>query len=105
MRRPVRFASVYLPVLAFATTMVLVDTWPDPPETLIEWLLLFVMIVPATLIGEWLSEGVLGTSLASALGHGSRLPKLRWSRIAYYLTTCLLFATTTVSIFEWLTDD
>jgi hypothetical protein len=102
MRRTFRFASVYLSVLAFATTMVLVDTWPEPPGTLIEWLLLLVMIVPVTLIGEWLSEGVLGSSLASAMG--GRLPKLRWSRIAYYLTMCLLFATATVSIFEWITD-
>jgi hypothetical protein len=105
MRRPFRFASVYLAVLVFATTMVLVDTWPDPPDTIIEWFLLLVMIVPVTLVGEWLSEGVLGSSLASALGGRSRLPKLRWSRIAYYVVMCMLFATTTVLIFEWLTDD
>jgi hypothetical protein len=105
MRRRIRFTSVYLSVLAFATTMVLVDTWPEPPDTLIEWFLLFVMIVPVTLIGEWVSEGMLGSTLASAMGRGGRLPKLRWSRIAYYLTMCVLFATTTVLIFEWLTDD
>lgn len=105
MRRPFRFASVYLSVLAFAGTMVLVDTWPEPPDTIIEWLLLFVMIVPVTLVGEWLTEGVLGSSLVSALGGRGRLPKVRWSRIAYYVAMCMLFATTTVSIFEWLTDD
>ena len=105
MRRPVRFTSVYLSVLVFATTMVLVDTWPEPPDTLIEWFLLFVMIIPVTLVGEWVSEGVLGSSLASALGRRGRLPKLRWSRIAYYLTMCVLFATITVLIFERLTDD
>jgi hypothetical protein len=92
---------IYISVSVFATALLLFDTWPKPPSSPVEWLLLFLMIVPVVLIGEWLSGGVLRNALLGVNGDGTQSFHMRWWRVFYYSVMCILFATTTVAIFEW----
>jgi hypothetical protein len=99
--RSLRFLAVYASVSVFAVALLLFDTWPKPPSSAIEWLLLFGMVLPVILVGEWLSQGVLKDALLTMLEDGSQPFQTRWWRVFYYAVMCLLFATTTVAIFEW----
>jgi hypothetical protein len=95
------FIVIYISVSVFGTALLLFDTWPQPPPSAVEWLLLLLMVLPVILIGEWLSGGVLRDALLAVIGNGTLPFQIRWWRVFYYSVMCILFATTAVALLEW----
>ena len=95
------FIVVYTSIAVFATALLLLDTWPRPPSSSTEWLTLFVMVLPVVLVGEWLSNGLLKNALSAISDRETQSFQRRWWHVFYYTVMCILFATATVSIFEW----
>jgi hypothetical protein len=98
---PLRSMALYASVAMFTVALLLFDTWSSPLASPLEWLLLLLLVIPVVLIGEWLSGGILRNALAGLASPEGQPFHTRWWRVFYYSVMCVLFATATVSIFEW----
>ena len=101
LRSQLRFAWFYSVVSVFATIALLVDTWPHHPTSLRAWSFLFVIALPVTVLGEWLSEGLLSNPLSAAVDRRARGSRVSWTRIAYCLAVYVLLGICAVAIFYW----
>ena len=93
------YLSVYLIVSVLAVAALLIDTWPLYPRSPLEWGLLLVITLPVTVIGDWLSDRALSSSLTAT---GGRKRRLAWLRIGYCVALYVLFAICAVVILYWL---
>lgn len=100
--RILRFISIYLIVSVLAAVALLVDTWPIYPRSLLRWILLLIIAVPVSVLGEWLSDGALSCSLSLAVEARTRGSQFSWLRIGYYLALYALYAICAVAILYWL---
>lgn len=98
----IRFISIYLIVSIFAAVALLADSWPRHPRSLLQWILLLIIAVPVTALGEWLSGRALSSSLSLAIEARTRGSQLSWLRIGYYLALYVLFAICAVAILYWI---
>jgi len=104
--RKARGAVIYLSVLLLAVALLLLDKWSTGPASSFEWLVLPVMSMVVICIGEWLSAGLLLGALSTVIeqmgewARGTSRPQ--WWPPLYYLAMCILFATTTVALVEWI---
>lgn len=101
MRQLFRFAGVYLAVSTFAGIALLADTWPLYPRSSVEWILLFVIALPVTVLGEWLAEGLTSNPLSAKVERSRRRVGFSWARVGYYLATYVLFGLCAAAIFYW----
>jgi hypothetical protein len=101
-RRLPPFIPVYLIVCTLAAFALLVDTWPRVPRSWLTWGLLPVVALPVTVLGDWLSDNALSTSLSLATAHRARRSRLAWVRFGYCLAMYILFAVCTVFVLHWL---
>ncbi|MGH8298071.1 MAG: hypothetical protein ACRES6_02160 [Steroidobacteraceae bacterium] len=102
MSRILRFISIYLVVSLLAAVALLVDTWPQYPRALIQWLLLLVIAFPVTILGDWLSDQALSSSLSLVIEARTKGSQISWLRIGYYLALYVLFAICAVAVLYWL---
>jgi hypothetical protein len=65
-------------------------------------LVLLIIALPMTVLGEWLSDRALHSSLSLAVDARTRRSQFSWLRIGYILALYLLFAMCAVAIFYWL---
>jgi hypothetical protein len=101
-RQVLSFAAMYLIVSVLAVVALLVDTWPLYPRSILDWGLLLVIVLPVTVLGDWLSDRVLSSSLPFASGTRTRKAPRSWLRIGYQLALYVLFAICAVAILYWL---
>jgi hypothetical protein len=97
-----RFIWVYLTVSLLAALELLVDIWPQYAHSLLPWALLLVIALPVTILGDWLSNRALSTSLSLAIEARARGSRISWLRIGYCLALYVLFAICAVAILYWL---
>jgi hypothetical protein len=102
LKRVLRFAAIYLIVSVIAAVALLINTWPLHPHSIPHWALLFVIALPITLLGEWLSDRALHSSLSLAVEARTRNSRFSWLRVGYILALCILFAICAVIILYWL---
>ena len=63
-----------------------------------------VPVFPVMQIGELIGGGILRNALTALTSKDDeRFPSRRW-RVFYYCVMCMLFAVTTVSVFEWVRE-
>ena len=96
-----RFTRVYLIVSLFAAAALLVDTWPQHPKSLLHWALLFLIALPVTVLGEWLTDGLVNNPVSAIIERGTHRSGFSWTRIAYYLAMYIFFALAAVALFYW----
>jgi hypothetical protein len=91
---------VYLILSALLTAALLLGMFPKYPETLIDWMLLFLLAIPIVLVGELLGEFLFRNRLTKAVEHRTQATPFSWLRILYVLgvtitaiATVLLIAT------------
>jgi hypothetical protein len=97
-----RSFAVYLIVSLLAVLALLIDTWPHYPRSLRPWALLLVIALPVTVLGDWLSDSALSTSLSLAIEARTRGSRIPWLRAGYYLALYVLFAICAVAALYWL---
>jgi hypothetical protein len=97
-----RFIAVYLLVSLLAAAALLVDTWPHYSRSWADWVLLLVIAFPVTVLGDWLTDRALSTSLSLAVEARTKGSRLSWARIGYYLALYVLFAICVVAVLYWL---
>ncbi len=102
LKRVLRFAAIYLIVSVIAAVALLIDTWPLHPHSIPHWALLFVIALPITLLGEWLSDRALHSSLSLAVEVRTRSSRFSWLRVGCLLALYILFAICAVVVFYWL---
>lgn len=100
--RILRFISIYFIVSVFAAAVLLANTWPLYPHSLFQWILLLIIAVPVTVLGEWLSDCALSNSLSLAIEARTRGSRLSWLRIGYYLALYVIFGICAVAILYWI---
>jgi hypothetical protein len=100
--RILRFISIYLIVSVFAAVLLLANTWPLYPHSLLQWILLLIIAAPVTVLGEWLSDRALSSPFSLAIEARTSGSQLSWLRISYYLALYLLFAICAVAILYWI---
>ena len=100
--RILKFAAIYLIVSVFSAVALLIDTWPLYPRSVVQWLVLLIIALPVTVLGEWLSDGALHSSLSLAVDARTRRSQISWLRTGYVLALYLLFAMCAVAIFYWV---
>ena len=99
-----RTVALYATVAVFTVAWMLFDSWPSPPRSPAEWLVLILLVFPVVQIGELIGGGILRNALTALTSKDDeRFPSRRW-RVFYYCVMCMLFAVTTVSVFEWLRE-
>ncbi len=96
-----RFVSMYLIISVLAVAALLIDTWPLYPRSMLEWGLLLLITLPVTVMGDWLSDNALSSSL-SRTAAGAKKARLSWVRIGYSAALYVLFAICAVVILYWL---
>jgi hypothetical protein len=96
-----RFVGIYLTLSVFASVALVLDTWPRVPTSRIEWTFLFVIALPVTFLGDWLSQGLLTNPFSVAIERRTRGSTFSWLRVLYLLGLYSLFAICTVSILYW----
>jgi hypothetical protein len=97
----VRFLWIYFLVSIFATTALLIDTWPHHPTSILEWVLLFAIALPVTLLGEWLGDGLMDNPLTVRIEHKTRNSKSSGARVAYFVAMLVLLAIGAVALLYW----
>jgi hypothetical protein len=73
--------------------------WPHHPKSLFDWALLFLIALPVTVLGEWLTDGLVNNPLSAIIECGTRRSGFSWTRIAYYLAIYILLAIAAVALF------
>jgi hypothetical protein len=102
LKRVLKFTVIYLVFSLFAAMALLIDSWPRHPRSILQWILLFVIALPVTALGEWLSDSVLRSPPSLAVEARTRGSQFSWLRIAYLVALYILFAICVVAIFYWL---
>jgi hypothetical protein len=101
LKKVIRFLLIYLALSSFAVVALFIDTWPHYPHGPLDWGLLFVIALPVTLLGEWLSDNALSSSLSLAVEARAKGHQLSWLRVSYYLALYILFAICAVAAYYW----
>jgi hypothetical protein len=101
LNRVLRFIPIYLIVSVCAALALLADTWPRYPRSLLQWLILLIIALPVTALGDWLSDHALSSSLSLAVEARTRGAQFSWLRIVYYVALYVLFAICAVGILHW----
>lgn len=57
--------------------------------------------LPVTVLGEWLTDGLMNNRLSAMIERGTRRSGFSWTRIAYYLAIYIFFAIAAVALFYW----
>ena len=100
-RRIFHLTAMYLLVSVFAAAALLIDAWPAHPQSLVQWAPLFVITLPVTVLGDWLTDnGLRGLSHAALTRTRSLQPP--WLRLGYLLALYMLFSICAVALFYWL---
>ena len=66
-----------------------------------EWVLLFAIALPVTLLGEWLGDGLMDNPLTVRIEHKTRNSKLSGARVAYFVAMLVLLAICAVALLYW----
>jgi len=85
-----RFLCLYLAINAIAATALLITLWPYRPQSSRGWILLFVIALPVTAIGEWLGESLLKNRMSLAVERATQRSDFSWIRITYVLAMALV---------------
>lgn len=85
-----RYLLAYLAVSAFLVGLLLLQLFPYRPETIAGWVLLFVLALPITLIGEAIGSWLFSNHLARTVDERTKAQSFSWFRIAYGLATYLI---------------
>jgi hypothetical protein len=88
-------------VLARAGYLDLIPKRPHHPTSILEWVLLFSIALPVTLLGEWLGDGLMDNPLTVRIERKTRSSKLSGARIAYFVAMLVLLAICAVALLYW----
>ena len=72
------------------------------PRSVVHWSMLFIIALPVTVLGDWLTDGALQSHLSLAVETRTRGSQFSWLRVKYVLALYILFAICAVAIFYWL---
>ncbi|HEY4771433.1 MAG TPA: hypothetical protein VIH50_00235 [Steroidobacteraceae bacterium] len=85
-----RFLGIYLTINAIAAVGLLLTLWPYRAASSSGWILLFVIALPVTALGEWLGESFLKNRMSLAVERATQRSNFSWIRIAYVLAMALI---------------
>lgn len=90
MKRLLIIAGIYLSMSAIAAVSVLIGAFPEHPTTLNGWVLLMLLALPLTIVGELVGEIIWRNRIARAVEENTPGQSLSGSRILYALVAMLL---------------
>ena len=90
MKRFFKIAGIYLLLSAFAAVGVLIGAFPKYPTTLNGWVLLLLLALPLTIVGELIGEVIWRNRIARAVEENTAGQSLSGLRIFYALVAMLL---------------
>jgi hypothetical protein len=102
LQRVLTFLGRYVAVSAVAALLLLLYLFPDHPNSLRGWLILFVVALPIILVGELIAKFFYKNPHARAVDAKTVGRSFSWLRISFmFVTMLLLFALELVGL-RWL---
>jgi uncharacterized membrane protein YqgA involved in biofilm formation len=83
--RIIKFIGIYLSFSFIAAIGLLILSFPDIPESPKQWLILFVVALPVTIVGEFIGIGIQKNPLGSHIQNKTKNKEFSWLRIIYAL--------------------
>ena len=102
LRRILTFLGIYVVCSAGATFLLLLNWFPYHPHSLSGWLVLFVVAVPVTVVGEGIGKFLFSNPVARAIDAKTEGRSFSWLRISFMLIAMLLFSALVLVILHWL---
>jgi hypothetical protein len=82
MKNTFRFVLIYVAISAMLGALILLQSFPARPTTWVGWCLLLVLVLPVSLIGEFVGESLFRNPMNQAVERHTRGKSFSWLRIA-----------------------
>ena len=89
MRRIAQFLAIYVAASLMLGGLFLLQSFPERPQSLTGWAMLFALAIPLTVVGEAVGELLFRNRLTRAVEDATRTRSFSWFRIAYVLSVAL----------------
>jgi len=102
MERFLTFVSLYVALSIVLSLVLLAGIFPHHPKTVVGWALLFALVLPLTVVGEFIGEFVWRNRIARAIVSRSSGSSLSLLRLGYAFAVMLFFFALAVGVHRWL---
>ena len=101
MKTAIRVIAIYALLSVILGVAALVQLFPFRPSSWAGWVLLFALVIPATLAGERVGELLFRNRVSAAIERRTRGCGLSWLRIGYVLVLALIVCAAIIGISGW----
>jgi hypothetical protein len=102
MRRTVQFLTVYLVASLVLSGLMLLQAYPQRPQSPTGWIVLLTLALPITLVGEAVGELLFRNRLSRTVERVTENRSFSWVRIGYVLVLALLVIVALVMVVQVL---
>ncbi len=88
-KRVFQFLAAYVLASLVLGAVLVLQSYPSAPQSVVQWGVLFVLAIPLTLLGEAIGELLFRNSLTRAVDKATERKTFSWLRIGYMLVLAL----------------